>query len=95
MGPLAIFLGIALGSAVSLLAGLGMTTAVFFLLPEFRELLQAEQRPLLIALIWSAYLTALSSAAFIGELRTCRWRRPTQIALALSIAAMAWVYWPR
>jgi hypothetical protein len=92
--PLAIFLGIAMGSAVALLAGLSMTAAVFILLPEFSERLHAEQSPLLAAVLWATSLTLVSSLAFVGEVRERAWRRWPQGLLVLFLAAMGWHYWP-
>jgi len=92
--PLAIFLGIAMGSAVALLAGLAMTTTVFLLLPEASERMQTEQRPLFIAVAWAATLTVIASVAFVGELKERPWRRWVQGALVVFLAGMAWHYWP-
>lgn len=83
-----------MGSAVSLLAGLAMTTAVFLLLPEFSERLHAERAPLMIALSWAIGLSVVASAAFIGEVRAKPWRRPAQLALVVLLGAMTWHYWP-
>jgi hypothetical protein len=93
--PLAMFLGIAMGSAVSLLAGIAMTSAVFLLLPEYQVRLGAEQRPLMVVLAWSGVLALVSGVAFVGEVRGRTWRRPAQWALVLVIIGMAWHYWPR
>lgn len=83
-----------MGSAVSLLAGLAMTTAVFLLLPEFSERLHAEKAPLLVALSWAISLSVVASAAFLGEVKVKPWRRPVQIALVVLLSAMTWHYWP-
>jgi hypothetical protein len=92
--PLAIFLGIAMGSAVSLLAGIAMTVSVFLLLPEFQQRLHTEQRPLLVALAWSLALAAASAVAFLGEIKVRPWRRPVQGLLVAVLTGMVWHYWP-
>jgi hypothetical protein len=93
--PLAVLLGIAMGSAFSLFVGLALTLVVFLSLPEYRERLQGEQAPLLAGIGWSALLTAVSAAAFLGEIRLRTWRRPVQLAVLLVLLGMGLVYWPR
>ncbi len=83
-----------MGSAVALLAGLAMTSAVFLLLPEFSERLHAERQPLMVALAWSISLAVVSSAAFVGEVKERPWRRRVQLVLVVLLCAMAWHYWP-
>ena len=95
MRPLAVLLGIAMGSAFSLFVGLGLTLVVFLSLPEYRERLQGEQGPLLAGVAWAAVLTAVSGAAFLGEIRQRGWRRPAQLGVLLVLLGMGWVYWPR
>ena len=95
MRPLAVLLGIALGSALSLFVGLALTLVVFLSLTDYRDRLQGEQGPLLAGIGWAALLTLASAAGFLGELRLRPWRRPAQLAVVLVILGMAWVYWPR
>jgi len=92
--PLAALLGIVMGSSVALLAGLVMTLLVFLLLPEFRDRLAPEFRPLLLAIAWAVLLTAVSAAGFFGELRLRRWRWGPQLATAIVLVALGWHYWP-
>jgi hypothetical protein len=84
-----------MGSAFSLFVGLALTLVVFLSLSEYRDRLQGEQGPLLAGIGWSALLTLLSAAAFLGELRLRPWRRPVQLGVLLVLLGMAWVYWPR
>jgi membrane protein implicated in regulation of membrane protease activity len=49
---------------------------------------------LLSALAGSAFMAALGGAAFVGELRAARWRRPVQGLLFALIAVFIWWYWP-
>ncbi len=94
MRPLAVLLGIAMGSAFSLFVGLALTLVVFLFLPEHRERLQGEQGPLLAGVGWAALLTAVSAAGFLGEIRLRPWRRPVQLGVLLVLLGMAWAYWP-
>ena len=95
MRPLGALLGIVLGSSVALLAGLLMTLLVFLLLPEFRERLSGEFLPLLQAVAWAMLLVGISAAAFIGELRSRRWRILAQLGLVAALTGVAWRYWPK
>ena len=95
MKPLAVILGIVMGSTLALAVALGMTGIVFLLLPEYSARLAGEQLPLLKGIAWSWSLSALSAGSFIGELRGRRWRYPCQVLLLLLLAALLWRYWPR
>lgn len=83
-----------MGSSVALLTGLVMTLLVFLLLPEFRERLAPEFRPLLQAVAWAGLLTAASASAFFGELRTRQWRWWAQGATLVILLGVGWHYWP-
>ncbi len=95
MKPLAVILGIVMGSSLALAVALGMTGIVFLLLPEYSARLAAEQIPLLKGIAWSWSLTALAAGSFIGELKGRRWRYPCQALLLMLLAALLWRYWPR
>ena len=84
-----------MGSAVSLFAGLAMTTVIHLvLLKEYGDRLRPEQAPLFDLLAWAAALTMVASAAFVGELKAKPWRRRVQLLLLLVLGAMTWHYWP-
>jgi MFS superfamily sulfate permease-like transporter len=93
--PLAALLGITLGSAVALFAGLGMTLTVFWLLPEFHDRLAGEFRPLYTAVAWAATLSVCAAAAFYAEIRRLAWRLPAQLILAVALVAICLAYWPK
>ena len=95
MRPMAALLGIILGSAVAMFAGLAMTGLVYLLLPEFSDRLAGEYRPLWTAVALSGLLAGVAAAAFVGEIRQRRWRSAALGALALSLAGFAAWYWPR
>ena len=94
MKPLTVVLGIVTGSAVALAVSLGMTGVVFLLLPEYSARLAPEHAPLLKGLAWSWSLALVSAAAFVGELKRARWRRPAQFLLLALLALLAWRFWP-
>jgi len=94
MRPLAVLLGIVMGSAVALFGGLVLTYLVFLLLPEFREDLSPEFIPLLQAIAWAALLTAASVAGFLGEIRHRAWRHVAQLATMAALVGIGWRYWP-
>lgn len=94
MQPLAALIGIVMGSSVAMFAGLVMTLAVFLLLPEYRDRLSGEFRPLLTAAAWAALLVGVSVAAFIGQVKRLSWRLWAQWGLAAAILLVGWNYWP-
>lgn len=94
MRPLAALLGIVLGSAVAIFAGLALTFVVYMLLPEFRDRLSGEFAPLLRAMAWTAVVTAAGAAAFVSELRQHPARRVLLGVLAAVVGLFGWTYWP-
>jgi len=94
MRPLAVLMGIVMGSAVALFGGLVLTLLVFLLLPEFREELSGEFLPLAQAIAWAALLAAVSVAGFVGEIRHRAWRHVAQLATVGALLGIGWRYWP-
>ena len=94
LNPLAVLLGIALGSSASLFAGLTLTAIVFLLLPEYGDRFAEEWRPLGVGIAWTLVMTAVAAASFVGELKARPWRRRAQWALAALIGLIVWRYWP-
>lgn len=94
MRPMAVLIGIIMGSAIALTASLSMSAIVFLLLPEYSARLASERWPLIKGLLWAWSLTAVASISFIGELRDRRWRFGTQAMLAAMLTALGWIYWP-
>jgi hypothetical protein len=95
MRPLAVLIGIVMGSAVSLAVGLLMTMIVILLIPEHADRLAAEKVPLVKAILLFTLLSAAAAASFYGEIRTRRWRFPAHAAMVAVLAATVWMYWPR
>jgi hypothetical protein len=94
--PLAVLLGIIMGSALALAVAMSMTAIVFVILhADYAGRLAAEQGPLVRGLLWSWAFSATGAAAFYGELRERRWRRVPQLILLVACAVLAWRYWPR
>jgi hypothetical protein len=94
MRPMAVLLGIIMGSAVALTVSLTMSAIVFLLLPEYWARLASERLPLIKALLWSWSLAGVAGASFVGELRGRRWRFATQLVLAAMLVVLGWIYWP-
>jgi hypothetical protein len=92
--PLAVLIGIIMGSAVAMTASLTMSAIVFFLLPEYSARLAPERLPLLKGLIWGWSLAGVGVASFVGELRGRPWRYGPQTLLAVMLAALVIMYWP-
>ncbi len=95
MRPLAVLIGIVMGSAVAIALGLGMVLIVFLILADEHAELGAEFAPLLRAAALFTLLAAAAAASFVGELRVRRWRRFALAAMVGSLALVTWVYWPR
>ncbi len=95
MRPLAVLLGIVMGSTVSIAVGLAMTLVVFLALPEYSARIGQEFVPLLRTLGGTVALAAVAATSFYGELRDLRWRLAAHAALAAGLIAVAMVFWPR
>jgi hypothetical protein len=93
--PLAVLLGIVMGSTVSIAIGLAMTLVVFALLPEHADRIDAEFDPLLRMLAAMSLAAAAAVASFYGELRDRRWRFAAHALLAAVMALLILAYWPR
>jgi hypothetical protein len=94
MRPLAVLIGIVMGSAVSLAVGLALTWVVFQFLPDQGGAWAGEERPLVRAVALFGLLAGVAIASFVGEVRERPWRRLAQSGLVLVLGAAVWVYWP-
>lgn len=95
MRPLAVLLGIVMGSTVSISIGLALTLIVFALLPEYSDRIAEEYGPLWRSFAAMAMVSGLAVAGFVGELRQRSWRHYAQVALLLVLAGGLWLLWPR
>ena len=74
MRPLAVLIGIVMGSAVSLAVGLALTWVVFLFLPDQEARLAPEKGPLMRAVALFTVMAAVAAASFLGEVRSRDWR---------------------
>jgi hypothetical protein len=95
MRPLAVLIGIVMGSAVSLAVGLALTGVVFLFLPDQEARLAPEKGPLMQAVGLFTVMAAVAAASFVGELRSRPWRPLAHAALVATLGTAVWVYWPR
>ncbi|MGD9597826.1 MAG: hypothetical protein AB7V24_05290 [Steroidobacteraceae bacterium] len=95
MRPLAMLIGIVMGSTLSISVALTLTAIVMLFLPEHADRFAEERGPLLQAIAIAAGLTALAATSFVGELRTRRWRFAMHLALLAALVGAGWVYWPK
>lgn len=95
MTPLAVLVGIIMGSAVTITIGLALVLAVFLLMSHDYPALAREYAPLLQSFFLFLVLAFVSSYAFMGVLRLRPWRYRAVGATLLTVAALAWHYWPR
>ena len=94
MKPLAMLIGIVMGSAVSITVALTLTLVVFLFLPEYAGRIGEEFPPLLRTLAGSTLIAMVAGSAFYGEVRVTRWRRLPQWSLALLLVFLGWWVWP-
>jgi hypothetical protein len=94
MRPMAVLIGIIMGSAVAMSVSLSMSAIVFFLLPEYAVRLAPERLPLLKGLLWSWSLAIVGGASFVGELKHLRWRYATELVLGAMLIVLGFIYWP-
>ena len=96
MRPLAVLIGIVMGSACALCVGLSLTWVTMLLLPaDDAGQVVSERAPLGLAIGIFAVLTAVSAVSFYSQVRERSWRNPSHLALLATLAGVIWVYWPR
>jgi hypothetical protein len=95
MRPLVVLLGIVMGSTVSIALTLFLIGVVYLLMPEYGERLAEEKGQVLAACLIAVFLAALAVTSFYAELRSRSWRYAAHVALALVLATVLWVYWPK
>jgi len=95
MRPLAVLIGIVMGSTVSLAVGLAMTWIVFLFIPEYSDRLAAERGPLIQAVLLFTVISAAAASSFYGELQRRSWRFPAHLLMLSLLGVAVWLYWPR
>jgi hypothetical protein len=94
MRPLAVLLGIVMGSAVSLAVGLILTGVVFLFLPDSAARFAPERLPLARGIAVFTLISAASATSFYGELRERRWRLASHLAVVALLGLAVWLYFP-
>src|SRR5205085_5819506 len=95
MRPLTALLGILMGSAVALAAGLLMTWIVILFLPAHQARFAPEHAALMRAIAVFTLFSAASAGSFYGELRERPWRAAAHRATPLMLGGGVRVYWPK
>jgi len=95
MRPLAVLIGIVMGSACALCVGLFLTWITLLLLPaDDAAQLDSERAPLLMAIGIFATLTGVAAVSFYGQIRERDWRNAAHGVLLAALAGAIWAYWP-
>ena len=94
MRPLGFLTGIVLGSAASIALVLAMVVVIFAVTASQQPTVSREFPGLLVTAGLFAVLAAAAGAAFVGLQRERHWRWIAQAAMWLTVAAIAWHYWP-
>jgi FtsH-binding integral membrane protein len=96
MRPLAVLIGIIMGSTFTLFAGLSLTWVTLLFVPkdEAGELF-GEQTTLRIAIAVFGTLSAVAGMSFYAQLRERRWRLAAHMAMTLCLCGAVWLYWPK
>lgn len=95
MRPLAVLIGIIMGSAVALTIGLGLTFIVLLLMPEHADRFISERGPLAQAVGIFGLIAGTGGFSFTGELKLARWRFAAHAALAALLGIAVAMYWPK
>ena len=95
MSPLAVLIGIIMGSAVTITIGLAMVLVVFLSLRHDYAGFTHEYGSMIKSFALFLALSFVSSYAFIGVLRETRWRWWAQAATWIVVALLVTHYWPQ
>ncbi len=94
MRPLGFLTGIVLGSAASIALVLAMVVVIFAVTAAQQPSVSREYPDLLLTAGLFAVLAAAAGAAFVGLQRERPWRWIAQAVMWLTVAGVAWHYWP-
>jgi hypothetical protein len=96
MRPLAVLIGIIMGSTFTLFFGLALTWVTLqFVPPDEAGELFGEKTTLGVAIAVFGTLSAVAGLSFYAQLRERRWRLAAHAATAVSLCAAVWLYWPK
>jgi FtsH-binding integral membrane protein len=96
MRPLAVLIGIIMGSTFTLFMGLALTWITLLFVPadEAGELF-GEKTTLGVAIAVFGTLSAVAGVSFYAQLRERRWRPVAHTATVVCLCAAVWLYWPK
>ncbi|MEJ0005202.1 MAG: hypothetical protein WDM77_02105 [Steroidobacteraceae bacterium] len=96
MRPLAVLIGIIMGSTFTLFFGLALTWVTLLFVPaEEAGQLFGEKTTLGVAIAVFGTLSAVAGISFYAQLRERRWRLAAHAATAASLSTAVWLYWPK
>ena len=94
MKPLAVVIGILMGSLSAIAFGLGVVAFIFWLLQDDYARFAGEMPMLLRSTGIFTVLAAFAAGAFVGVLKLRPWRFPLLGLLWAGLLATGWYYWP-
>ena len=94
MRPLTVITGILLGSSFSIALSLAMVLIVFLFLGDEYPRLQHEFQPLLTSMLIFVTMTILTAGSFYSLVKMSDWRKWSQAAMWVGLAATTAYYWP-
>lgn len=96
MRPLAVLIGIVMGSACALCMGLLLTWITLLFLPaDDAGQLASEKAPLGLAIGIFGTVMAVSAVSFYGQIRERAWRHAAHGVMVATLAGAVWAYWPK
>jgi L-cystine uptake protein TcyP (sodium:dicarboxylate symporter family) len=96
MRPLAVLIGIIMGSTFTLFAGLALTWVTLLFVPaDEAGQLFGERNTLVTAIAIFGTLSAVAALSFYAQLRERRWRLAAHLATAACLCVAVWLYWPK
>jgi hypothetical protein len=94
MQPFAAILGFIAGSLVAIAFGLAVVLMVFWLLRAEHPQFRAELPELARSFVIFFCLAAFAALAFLGTVRSRRWRYAPLAFMWVGLSLTAWYYWP-
>jgi len=96
MRPLAVLIGIIMGSTFTLFFGLALTWVTLLFVPaDEASQLFGEKTTLGVAIAVFGTLSAVAGISFYAQLRERRWRLAAHAATTVSLCTAVWLYWPK
>jgi flagellar motor component MotA len=95
MRPLAVLNAIIFGSAAAITFGLLGVVVIFLVLKGSNPAMSGEFPALLRSSAVFLVLAAVSGASLLALLKTLKWRWLAQLAMWVTVAGIAALYWPK